>query len=83
MKILFEVPDSTIDLAKAILVNSCDTEEAEHHIELLCQKAKEMDVPITIDPNKAFHVEKKKLMKELNLAMTMIAIGSMELEDED
>lgn len=42
-----------------------------------------MDSPILIDPNKAFHVEKKKQMKELNLAMAMIAIGSMRLDEEE
>lgn len=83
MKILFEVPDNIVELAKDILLNSCDTEKDERRIEMLCQKAKEMDSPILIDPNKAFHVEKKKQMKELNLAMAMIAIGSMRLGEEE
>ena len=37
MKILFEVPDKSVDLAKFALISACDTEEEECHIEQLCE----------------------------------------------
>jgi len=64
-------------------ISACDTEEEECHIEQLCEKAKKMEEPIVIDPDKSFDTEKKRQLKELNLAMAMIAIGSMELEDKE
>lgn len=83
MKILFEVPDKSVDMAKFALISACDTEEEERHIEQLCEKAKKMEEPIVIDPDNVFDTEKKRQLKELNLAMAMIAIGSLELEDKE
>lgn len=83
MKILFEVPDKSVDLARCMLISTCDTEERERRIEQLCEKAKSMKEPIVLDPDKVLDTEKKKQLKEFNIVMAMIAIGSLGLDKED
>lgn len=82
MKILFEVPDKSVDLARFALISACDTEEQERILEQFCEKVKKMKEPIVLDPEKVFDTEKKRQLKELNVAMAIIAIGSLALEEE-
>ena len=76
MKIIIEIPEKSIDMAKTYLMLSCDTEEEENEISEACDSLKAADEPITLDFDK-MNDEFKGQLKQLYMALAMISVGVM------
>ena len=82
MKIVIEVPEKSIDMAKAFLLSNCDTEEEEIEISKVCDQLKTAAEPITLDFDR-MKGEYKSQLKQMYMALVMMAVGSIKMREMD
>jgi len=82
MKIVIEIPEKSIEMAKAFLLSNCETEEEEIEISKVCDQLRTADEPITLDFDR-LKGEYKSQLKQMYLALVMIAIGSEKMREMD
>lgn len=82
MELIIDIPEKSLDIAKAYLLSSCDDEEQEKDIARYCDKLKAHEGPVSLNIDKVKD-EFKQQLRDLRLALALIAIGSMGLQEED
>lgn len=81
MKVIIEIPDKSIEMAKAYLMASCDTEEQENDLCAACERMKSCTEPMEIDFDEIEYQEFKQQLKQMYMAFALITIGAMKMRE--
>ena len=81
MKIIVEIPNKSIDIAKAYLIPSCDTEEQENELSKACEELKTCTEPMEIDFDETKFHEFKQQVKQMYVAFAVITLSAKMMKE--
>ena len=80
MKIIIEVPDKFLEIAKGIMLGACKNENQEKELLELVDCVKAKTEPIAVNLNKIYDDEMASQMSQMNIALACFAIGQVKDE---
>lgn len=79
MKIIIEVPEKSIDMAKGYLMAGCNTEEQENEICATCDKLKSSEDPFLLGTD-FLNENLKGELKQLYIALVTFVVCATKME---
>ena len=83
MKIIIEVPDKFLEIAKGIMLGACKNENQESELLELVECVKAKTEPIAVNLDKIYDDEMASQMSQMNIALACFAIGQVKDETND
>ena len=81
MKIIIEVPNKFLEIAKGIMLGACKNEEQENELLELVDCVKAKTEPIAVNLDKIYDDEMASQMSQMNIALACFAIGQVKDEE--
>ena len=81
MKIIVEIPNKSIDMAKAVMMTGCDTKEQEYEIREVCERMKTSKDPMVIDFDETDFQRFKTELRQMYMAFTTLTISAMKMKE--
>lgn len=81
MKIIVEIPNKSIDMAKAVMMSGCDNEEQENELIAACEKMKASTEPMVIDFAETEYKMFEKELRQMYLAFASLTVSAMKMKE--
>lgn len=81
MKLIVEIPDKSINMAKTVMMTGCDNEEQTDELNEACERLKARTEPMVIDYTEAEYKMFEKELRQMYLAFATLAISAMKMKE--